>query len=351
MSVLFLEGFETSGTELGLVNQATTRPRIAKRFDSVGAGGSPATDSFFLIEGELGDFACAMGSSAFSGGNFLKWVVPDELQEAPGAQTWAVSQRVHIPSAARTFTPLFIEGKLVGLSTAFEVRVENSTDIVIRRGAALTQVVRVDDILTPGWHHLETRFQVSDTAALEVRLNGTPIIDNTYDLNDFLTIGVAAFTFFGSVASTDPGDFTAYDDLAVVESPTQWLGDGARVTRLDLDADAAANWAPSAPGSHFELIDENGNDESDFIESDHGSALFSFTDLPLDRIVFGMKVEAEAKSDTPGQSLAVRAEVDGIVSEAVHELTSTYDVYSLIVHDGLTKETIDSAVAGVRHAT
>jgi hypothetical protein len=105
MTMHFFEGFETVGTSLGLANESTTGPRIALRWDASSRGGTPSTDSFFLIDDVQSEgYAIKMGTSGPSNSNYLRWHVPSGKQAVGASATeFIVGCRVHIPTPANTF--------------------------------------------------------------------------------------------------------------------------------------------------------------------------------------------------------------------------------------------------------
>lgn len=363
----FFEGFETVGELLGLANQATSRPRIEKRWDSTSAGPVPADDSFFLIDDYLNEgFSVNMGVSSFSGTNFLAWRVPEEKQVAPGpsSPTWIVGARVHIPSTSRTFPILLVLGEL-GVdpdAIAIEVRVENSNNLVVLRGDALTEIARVNSVfVTDDWVYVEITFRIGDSGdgILEVRIDGTPELSpSPIDTNPALTIAAVEFQFRTSAGSGTVGDFVGYDDIYIQEGG-DYTGPAGRVLRRSLAADSApTNWTPSAGTSHYELVDENGADVSDYLQSNDNEAadMFLHEALPSQGVIFAVKLEAEAINLSGTNGLDVRVDSDGSFAETNHVVdnTGSYEVfehYSEIdpkTGSSWTKDGVDALRSGIQ---
>ncbi len=256
MSILFFEGFETVGTELGLANEATTRPRINLRWDATGSGGAPATDSFFLIDDFVSEgFAIQMGSNSFSNGNLLQWDVPSAKQQGPGASfdPWVIGARVHIPSATRTDEFFKIDG-IFGSSSptgVLAIRFVDSTDIQIFRDSPSSFVIdTVLDVLSPGtWHYIECRFKIAesgDGGFVQVWVDDVLVSDNqSVDTNNALTFGFTNIKFTTTNATTSADDFVGFDDIYVVwegETPSTGRLGATRVRSLPPNVQGSGGW-------------------------------------------------------------------------------------------------------------
>ena len=372
MSILFFEGFETVGTELALANQATTRPRIEKRWDATSSGGIPSSDSFFLMNDYLSEgFAVNMGTNSFSGGNMLQWDVPAAKQVAPGAgsPTWIVGARVHIPSASRTFSVLEVRGA-VGIdddARSISVYVENSANLVAIRGEISIEIGRQNGVVTPdSWVYIETRFRIGDSGEgiLEVRVNGTTEINpDPVDTNEFMTVAANKFQFKTVVSSTNAGDFVGYDDIYILDADTaphtSFLGSTTRVQRLDLGGDSdPLQWSPSTPGTHYTLVDENGADAADYVDGGSGEIeMYTVDALPGNGAIYGVKLEAELLSLTGGTPTAdVRMDSGGSFDAETHTVDDTvnYEVFSLVAEQdpaggGWTRAAVEALKIGIKN--
>lgn len=346
MSLLFFEGFETVGTELGLANQATVGPRVELRWDASGRGGNPVSDSFFLIDDFLSEgFALQMGFNGPSIGNFVQRNTPVSLQGAPGAGAteYIVGMRVHIPSTPRTWKICQVTGKdpLGFDSVAIELECENSADLRVRRGLGGPSIGFAAGVVTAGsWHYIELRFKIADTpnGIIEVKVDGTSqITDTAADTNNFLATD-AIFIQWETTAVAGGTDFVAYDDMYLLETGTSpnsnFLGD-VRVVSLPPTADASpTNWTTSSGPTHFSLVDENGADAADYIESDTNSQedMFDTTNLSVASSVLGVKIEAEAINTTGGSpTLDVRVKSGVSVAETNYTVDDTVD-YAVFSH-------------------
>ncbi len=256
MSILFFEGFETCGTELGLANEAVTGPRIELRWDTSGRGSTPSTDSFFLIDDFVSEgFALNMGTDADSNFNHLEWAVPADKKQAPGASfdPWVVGARVHIPIATRT-SDIFDTRGLFNVTSeraGLSLRFVDSTDIQVFRDNPSSFIIdTVLDVLTPGtWHYIEFRFKIADSGDggfTQVWVDNVLVSDkSSIDTNNDLTTGFHEFQLVNIGTTTDADDFIGYDDIYIVwegESPATGRLGPTRVRSLPPNVQGSGGW-------------------------------------------------------------------------------------------------------------
>lgn len=373
MALLFFEGFETVGTETGLANQSTTRPRIHKRWDNTGSGGIPATDSYFLIDDNFSEgYAICMGTSSFSNGNYLEWDVPASYNGVNGsATTFVVGARVHIPAGTtRDFPWLSIRTTNPAVANSLQFYVIDSADVQaynpqfgVGEIGRSNGAVNADD-----WHYLECKFIIAESASsgfVEVRVDGQEVINETgVDTNNNFGTAVLDFRFGCTNASTGTGDYVGYDDIYILVDAdggqTDYL-DPQRIRALPPTGDTGTmDWTTSSGTVHYTLIDENGVDTSDYVES--GTAtdidMFSLTNIDDSRlgVYHGVKVEAEAIiSDSGSGTLDVRIDSNGTVSETNSTISST-TTYVVVNHiddkdpsggANFTQSRLDALKAGI----
>lgn len=355
MSIQFFEGFETVGTETGLANQATTRPRIDFRWDNTTSGVIKSSDSFFLIDDGFSEgYAINMGTNAgFSAQNRLEWHVPDALEQAPGASftPWIIGARIHVPSESRTWTPFFIRGLFGGSSPTgvLGLEIENSSNINVNRdNPGAFEIANADGVLTPGaWHYIEFEFKIAesgDGGYVEVRLDGNEVIANTVaDTNNALSTGFNVLYFQNATITTSNAeDYVGYDDMYILYTGTSPHTDyltPVRVRSLPPDSDVLNAWdkEPNS-GNNYEKVDENGADATDYVETDvtEDRDRYTVTDPTEDDEILALKVEAEAINPTGGTpSLHLEVVSGTSVESTEHTVSSTtaYDVFEMIVQD------------------
>ena len=339
MALLFFEGFETVGSELGIANQATTQPRIELRWDEESHGGVPATDSYFLIDDYLSeDYALQMGVAATSNNNFVAWnIAAGDQTTGGGAKTFIVGCRIHIPSTARTYGFMTARSD-ANNDTHLFWNIVDSTDLQCVRGPA-TEIDRVNDVFTPGnWHYVEMKFQIHDTTGIaEAYVDGVLVFSNSgIDTRNFWGT-VDQIRFLNTVSAVGE-DYTGFDDIYVLktegDTPNNYLGLGARIKSLPPNGDDTVEWTVSAGTVHYTLIDENGADSSDYVETDVNTEeeMFETTNMSNGGTLFGIKVEVEAIDTVAGaNNMDVRIDSNGTVEETNYNVTDIAN-YAVFTH-------------------
>lgn len=378
MSVLFFEGFETSGTLLGIGNESTTGPRVGLRWDSFSRGGIPSTDSFFLIDDSFSEgFALQMGSNGFSNGNHLTYSVPNALNGVGASATeFVVGVRVHIPTPANSFAMIQVRngtGSFPGTAD-LQVNCINSVDVSVSRFVGGTMETATGVLTADTWVYVELKFTISSgsstNGSYDVHLDGTQImVDTTARTNGNFFSTVEAIRFPNmSGSSTDAGDHVAYDDIYILEAdatePNDFLGAKVRVLSLPPDGDAGTNqWTlSSGSAAHYTYVDENGADAADHLQesTDTDEDMFDFTDSAADGEFFCLKVEAEALAiTTTSHTLDVRCNSNATITETNHAVTDTAN-YAVFAHyeqedpdtsSAWTQAGIDAADVGIQFNT
>jgi len=348
MSLHFFEGFETSGSLLGIANQATTGPDMQLRWDASSRGGVPSTDSSFLITDVFSEgLAVQMGSNGFSNGNYFAWYIPSGKNGVGASATeFIVGCRYHVPTPAVNTVVMAVyngTGTQPGTSD-LQVNALSSGSCSISRFVGGTMETVTGVFTTDTWHYVELKFTISSgsssNGSYEVHVDGTQIMVNTAARTNGNFFSVVQQIRFPNMsgASTTAGDFVGFDDIYILEvdgtTPNDFIGASARVISLPPDADAGTNnWTTSTGTDHYALIDENGADSSDYLEeSTNGDAdMFDITDTVADGGFIALKVEAEAIAlTTTSHTLDVRCNSNATVAETNHAVTSTtaYDVFT-----------------------
>ena len=370
MSVIFFDGFETVGTETGLGNEATVRPRINLRWDKTAAGPSPSTSGYYLIDSPTGS-----GYSWNQGKNkatYLRKWIPSEV-----GKTYVIGCNVHVQDTTDSrFTIFQVMGNTTSVpSYHIKINVENLTDIVARKGPSDSNVGSATSVMTPGaWHHVEAKIKVANSpnGLIEVNVNGTQVIDvSGIDTQDFYS-NVIVVQFGGvhlsdtSVTDVDD-DFIGLDDIYILKTegvgPNDFLGSRAAVLSLPPNGDSTTQWSTSTGTTHYTLIDENGADSADYIEesTDTEVDMFDLTNLPNGGVYHALKVEVEAIDTATGiNNMDVRVDSGGTVSETNFSVTDTAN-YAVFVHyegetnpdtsTDWTETTINALLAGAQYNT
>lgn len=368
MSILFFEGFETVGTETGLANEATTRPRISQRFHSSSAGGTPATTGFFLMDDQFGQGGFAW-NHGINRDSFLRVEIPNELDKVIVVGCW-----VHIPETTDIDIVIFEPegGASPGSNNHFSVIINARKNLQVS-GAGTAISVEVLDAFVPGaWHHVESKFRVDTTTGfVEVRVDGVEVINETnVDTQDF--DGNVLSIKFGPMALTTPltgvgEDFFAMDDIYILKTeggaPDDFLGPRAQVRSLPPTGDNLTQWDTTSIGTvHYTLIDENGADSADYVETTTNTDRdeFDLTDIAESEGTFyAVKIEAEAtdEGDT-NNTLDVEVESGGSRSQTSYTVSDSastvYNHYAATDPQGggaWTKSRVDAMRAGIEFNT
>lgn len=319
MSIRFFEGFETVGTELGLANQAITRPRIELRWDDTDAGAAPVTDSFFLIDDDFGEgYAVNMGIGTIGSTGFLGWDAPAAIQTSPPSASGKeiiVGWRIHIPGPFNvSHIMLQVRGQLsVSYPITLTIELQNSVDCKVTNGFA-TLGTASNVFIKDTWHYVEARFKIADApdGYVEICVDGDQVLNltgvdtnNTASTNDLYDFRFKKWvTTLGSEAT----DWTGYDDIYIMDTDTgpysTFLGP-VRARSLPPNADTSIEWVNNAGDStNYDKIDENGASAADYVETDRDGYrdIYELTDTSpsYSDPVYAMKAEAEAINTTGG---------------------------------------------------
>lgn len=332
MTLIRFEGFETSGSLTGLSNEATTRPELNKRFDSVYFIGTPSTEAYHLMTSDdTTGYAMHGGTSNFRVEWY--WNIPSAFVSEPGpdAPVFIFGMRVHIPTERNTYLMLF-NGASFTLASIYIV---NSEDIEFRN--AFDDVLfTATGALTPGaWQYLEVRLRAGENTdgLLEVRVDGVTVISEadveTFNFN-LEMVSIAITKNFNNTTPEDADDFVAFDDIYLLvddaTAPNDFLYP-CRIKRIPVVADGSVNdFSPSSGSVNFALVDELGNVASDYVSTSTNSDIDMYvTDTTApNATIYAVKVEAEAILDAAGTiSLAARILSGGDVSSTTHTVDST----------------------------
>ena len=361
MGIIFFEGFETIGTEIGNANRSTVVPRLNQRYPAaqgVSSGDDP--------RGYLQDDSEAEGfcwRTADSGGNACKirFIYPQSVQDIISMQGEQSGQtpkihivgfRLHVRSVSQTMTLWSHAYKSnSGVDTfshinVLNLHIVNSTDLLLRRGG--TTLATATAALTPGqWHYIELKFRISDTGGAQttdglgiVNVDGTEVINFTGDTDaDLFTNSTSrdyvGFSFeFSLGSSSDASDYWALDDLYALfpegeSAPYDDFLGPVRVIRFSLDGDnSPLEWTPSTGSDHFSLVDENGADATDYVESDTDAQVdtFTLTDFGGGGTIYALKAEVEAINTVGGTPNLILG-IDGTTITNVVDDTVNYDVF------------------------
>jgi hypothetical protein len=288
MSVIWADNFQAYGTDEaamtnGLYAQVDTSPGITLENDPdplAPAGsrvvrfpgnGDPSSGSTSDINVR---FAFPNGPTATMGASIRLYCpeLPIADDQSIEIFRWANISNVDI---------LILELLTTG---ALRIRhIENGTIL----GTSVIPVIAADN-----WAHIEMKVLFSDTVGTtEVRVNGNEVSGLTLTSQDTIASGgvVAAQVAFTQRATSTSSrqryyirDFILWDTLGTQNN--NFMGT-LSIINLYPDADSSLNWAPSTGATGWNLIDEVGPNDTDYIAADDtlpAASVFNLTDLPAD---------------------------------------------------------------------
>lgn len=364
MTLLYFEGFETVGTEVGVANAATVRPRIALRVDDYSYGPSDP-HSFFIQQDNFAEgYACNMGIGSSSGNNYLE-IIPEEVQlGAPGPNTPTVvlGMRVHISSdVSKGATLLSVYGRFspVGIDRQFDIANSGNNLIATYKSGVALDSDTVNNVFSLGvWHYVEIEFKCAEAAdggKLIVYIDGQAVLTkDPFDNNH--SCSVEAYEYFRLGNSAGPGtstDYTAYDDIYILINSNP-LG-ACRVYSLPPNGDFVNQWTPDSGTINYTQVDENGANGSDYVTTDIPVARdwYNITNPSEEYEVWAAKIEAETKLDTQGTpSIKLGIKKDSNTIEETFTVdNSSYELFVMISESSpgggsWTASIVEDVVAG-----
>jgi hypothetical protein len=229
-------------------------------------------------------------------GNGMRFVYPSSVTTA------GYAGRFWFETLPTSVLPAIIQFRNASNAAQVTIEVTTTGAIQARRGFSSTGTIlgTSNPVITANaWNHIEVKVLVSDTVGtVHVQVNGIEVLALTGQ--DTLNSGSAEISqiFHGSTridsavtgsASNSATGLTIYRKDAVYwdTSGTQnndFMGT-VSVLRLVVDADSSFNWTPSTGTTGYDLLDEAGPDDADYISADStppAASVFTFGNLPVD---------------------------------------------------------------------
>ena len=189
------------------------------------------------------------------------------------------------------------------------------------------------------WHCIEIRLLVDNAAgAVQVKVDGTQIIDFAGDTQDSVNADVQAFSFCDSPHGGDGLTATYYDDIAFNDTSgginDTWIGRGGIPAIFPIGAGASTDLDlfPNTGEANWEDVDEAPpNDDTSYVfddlVDDHDS--YEMDDLIVAGTVAAVQWLARARSDLVGAPEIARIlRVGGVDYQGVDvAIDTTYDYY------------------------
>ena len=366
MGVIFFEGFETVGTATGQAGRTSVVPNIHKRW-TISQGSSPGSDprgvlqSDFQSEGFAWRTADTGGSTAtfrvvFPDDILAQIAVPFEDEDAEPKEH-IIGFRLHTRNLADAASMLVLRtgyrtNTLIDtFSSGIGLRlVGTTTGITIEaiRGASTTLASAVDALDKEEWHYIEIKFLLRDTAGVGepaedgyiiVNVDGVEVLNFVGDtdadsVNAGLGLDYVGFQLSFSSGSATGDDYWALDDVYALfpdgGAPYNDFLGPVRVVRFELDGDGSPlEWTPSTEGNHYTLVDENGADSADYIQSDTDGQTDDFTieNFGGGGTIYAVKAEVEA-INTVGGTPQINVRLDETFTNYTVDDTVDYNVFS-----------------------
>lgn len=191
--------------------------------------------------------------------------------------TFVMGMAFYIPSGSSTAVIAF-QGKN-GSGVQWTVYINQSTRAIrITTGAdnTLIQATAGADWNYSTWYYLECKVTVGNSAAYEVRLNGSSILSGTADTQQQSTTTITLIGFGGlNIGGAGTDDWYLCDTSGSLNN--DFLGDVKSIPYLP-DADQAAGWTPSTGATNFGVVDENPpNDDTDYVSAASAGLIDRYT--------------------------------------------------------------------------
>ncbi|MHC4062617.1 MAG: hypothetical protein ACYSR6_13600 [Planctomycetota bacterium] len=380
-NVVFFEGFETVGTETGLGNQSTTRPRVELRFDSHPAvfygtaltGLVAADDSAYLTDDAFTEgYALHMGDAKSAGNTLcIHCQYIDELAAtgAPGdgTPTVCVGFRFKNSSSATNQAIIFSQiGAFAGSPpdyTAFmnpniELRADGTDLIVSLDGVTVTTLSSAIALGT--WHYVEAQFKAVELANggfLKINIDGTEVYSNSGDWNGGNAADPYVLFQFGNGTNDLVG--YVYDDI-YISIGAEFLGK-QRIYSLPPTSDSSVAWTPDTGTDNYARIDENGVDDpptTGYVDGVSGQKdKYGCTDLAAvgdsTKTINAAKVEVEClDSGATGPTIQVGIDIGGEdgTSETVSDAANYQVIDHVVASSNWNEADIDAAKVYIGHS-
>lgn len=235
-------------------------------------------------------------------------------------------------------------------SNVAQVTIEVTTTgaIQARRGYSDGTILGTSNpaITANAWSHIEAKVLVHDsTGTVEVRVNGVVVLNLTGQdtaHSGTVDIGQIIHTSMQTEGPDfDAGDMNATGLTLYRKDAVYWDTAGSQnndffgsvsVLRLALTGDSSLNWTTSTGATGYNLLDETGPDDADYIEADDtppAASVFTLEDLPEDitsvrgLIMLGRMKKTDGGDATVQMGLTVNA-ADDLGSDRPITTADTY---------------------------
>jgi len=294
MSLLWADDFETYGVGGHSVS---------------GSGRDYALQGCYVQFGNAGSSAgCALVADPdpFSDGGSVVRFVP---QGGAGTEEYSLQLRKVLPSAKTTvgmfarlwwasFAPSTENGPMIRFADSSNVtniylQVTPIGSIQVFRGTiggTLTSLGTSAAVLTASaWHHIEAKVLFSQTVGtVAVYVNGEQVLDLTNQDTVNGSVDCQNVSLCQRATGTAAGGNTYWKDFVVYDTLGTYNNDimgTCLVERFTVTSDVSFNWTPSTGTTGYDLIDEAGPNDLDYISADVTETTeseFGVENLPTD---------------------------------------------------------------------
>jgi len=292
MALLFIDGFDHSGTDLTLHGSKWTavssRPSLVSSPVRTGTGALMLADSFF------------------SGGAWVRKTL------TPGTTTCLVGLAYRQPSLASKEILRVNEGGTTTIHIVLEI--DASGHLLVRRGSGGTILATGTTVLAANsWYYLELKTTIHDTAgAYTVRIDG--ITELTASGVDTRNAGTAGQWDTIELRGQDGASGPVVDDLYIADTAGTTNNDLLGVCKIETllpqtDAVAAgsnAGLTPSTGTDHGANVDENPPNTTDYNSSPTVGLkdTYNYPSLTLTGTILGLQTNLYvAKSDAAARTV------------------------------------------------
>jgi hypothetical protein len=294
MALLWIDGFEGYGAS----SNPTT---ISARYPYSGS-----LDHSTIMPGRITGYS--WGATA----NYSPYISTPVLTTNPTL----ISGCAFLFTTVGSYTILsFYDNATLGINVTFTSTAPNST-IVVKLGAATLATYTNFLLATYTWFYVEMKvFCHATSGTVEIKLNGTTVITltgiNTKAGSDSYHTAANIALWYGYV-----DDFYVCDGSGSAQN--DFLGT-CRVLGIFPNADTdVEQWTPSTIGAHYQLVDENPPNTSDYVESPTQGQidLYRYPSLIGSGTIIGLQVSTTVEIAT-GTSMVIEAP---IISHGVTDL-------------------------------
>jgi hypothetical protein len=173
------------------------------------------------------------------------------------------------------------------VANAAQIRfyIQTTGGIAVYRGATLLGATSGPAVTANTWSHIECKVFISDTVGtVEIRVNGTQVLSLTgIDTKNTANTTYDQIEFYLPQIPLTTGGYTFFKDFVL------WDTSGTRnnnfmgpcfLGRYTTSADVSFNWTPSTGTTGYNLLDETGPNDADYISAAWPAPAASTFDMP-----------------------------------------------------------------------